>query len=183
MKLVQHRPGGSELDRIQVRAGRLEKGFQTLCRKIEAMLLPTQPGILAEVVRSGGDVLHRLGFGPNVAESQDQRPDARLHDRSHGLQAGCKVWKTIAATDDGFGQMMNAQDCSEDNAERALGADPELMKRRAGRRSRSGPWRREGPIGQNNRESEHQILYAAVAARLLPGRARRDESAKGRARE
>ncbi len=116
MKLAKHSPGRRQLDRVEIRAGRLEKSPQALGGEIETVLLPPQPGLFAKPGRGpdegssrrrpplwrrrpapgGGDDQQAATCGQVVAveggvlgvvQARDERPDAGLHDGSHRLEA------------------------------------------------------------------------------------------------
>ena len=62
---------------------------------------------------------------------------------------------------------MQPQIRSEDDPERALSAEPELMKRRSDGGAWARPRGREGAVGQHDSKALDHVLDAAVATRLL----------------
>src|SRR5579872_7239392 len=116
-----------------------------------------------------------------VVQAHDERPDPGLHHGAHALEAGAQVGKRIAAPDGGLREPVHAELGRENDAERTLGADPQLVKRRTGGGARTRTRTRDRAVGKDDLEALDHALDASVPARLLARRARRDETADGRA--
>ena len=169
------------------------------------------PWLLTQVGAAGGETLHsgRLGLRDlgqpcggdhqnacvgrhvvaaehrvlGVVEPHHQRADARLHHRSHRLEAGLKVLEGVAASNHEVRESMDAQNCAEHHAKRALRSQPQLVESRTHSRPWPRPWRGERAVGQHHRQAQHHVLDAAVATGLLARGPCRDEAADGRPRQ